>query len=288
MLTPVEAALIAFLLVVLMFGLGATLTLDHFRQVLERPKAVLVGLAAQFGGMPLVAFLLARGLDLEPAAALGLVITGASPGGTTSNMFSYYARADVALSVSTNAASKLLALLLMPLCLLLYARPITQAEIAIPYADISKMLALLLLPVALGIWLRGRHGERFARAAERIGGAVGLLVIALVVSLSLAHNAHLFATVTLGMYLASGLLGLLGMVLGDTLARASRLPRSQRRALALQTAIQNCPLALAVITTSFQGAPQAEMLKVPMLYALLVLIEVGALTLYYRFDARAA
>jgi BASS family bile acid:Na+ symporter len=202
-------------------------------------------------------------------------------------MFAYYARADVALSVSTNAASKLLGVLLMPLCLLLYARPITDQAIAIPYADIVKMLALLLVPVALGIWLRRRRGERFARSAERVASAVGLLVIALVVSLSLARNAHLLATIGPSMYAASALLGLLGMSAGELLGRATRLPQAQRRALAIQTGIQNCPLAFAVITTSFQGTQQADLLKVPMLYALLVLFEACAVTLYYRVsDAR--
>jgi BASS family bile acid:Na+ symporter len=287
MLSPIESALVALLLMVLMFGLGTTLSVERFHEIVAQPRAVLLGLGAQFGWMPLLAYLLARGLDLAPATALGLVITGACPGGTTSNMFAYYARADIALSVSTSAASKLLGVVLMPLCLLLYARSITDQAIAVPYADIVKMLLLLLLPVALGIWLQRLRGPSFARSAERVASAVGLLVIALVVSLSLARNAHLLATIQPSMYAASALLGLLGMLAGYLIARATRLPEAQRRALTLQTGIQNCPLAFAVITTSFQGTQQADMLKVPMLYALLVLFEACAVTLYYRFSAGA-
>ncbi len=287
MLSPLEGALIALLLVVLMFGLGATLTMASFEYVVARPKAVLVGLASQFGFMPLAAYLLGRGFELEPAAALGLVITGACPGGTTSNMFTYYARGDVALSVSTSAASRLAGVLLMPLCLLLYARSIAGTEVAIPYGDIVIMLALLLLPVAFGVWMRRIRGERLARSAEKVASAVGLLVIALVVTISLARNAHLFATVSPAMYATSALLGALGMLFGGVAARASGLPHAQRRTICLQTGIQNCPLAFAVITTTFQGTTQAEMLKVPMLYALLVLIEACLVTLYYRLDARS-
>jgi BASS family bile acid:Na+ symporter len=103
--------------------------------------------------------------------------------------------------------------------------------------------------------------------------------MALVVSLSLARNAHLLATIPPSMIAASALLGPLGMAVGDLFGR---LPQARRRALALQTGIQNCPLAFAVITTSFRGTQQADMLKVPMLYALVVLFEACAVTLYYR------
>ena len=167
MLTPLETALIALLLVVLMFGMGATLTVARFRAVLSHPKAFLIGTASQFGFMPLLAFVLAKALELPNEAALGLVVMGSCPGGTTSNLFAHLARADVALSISMTAASKLLGVVMMPLCLYLYARPFTSAEMPIPYGDIIKTLVVLLAPVALAMYLRTRFGERFARIAEK-------------------------------------------------------------------------------------------------------------------------
>jgi len=285
MLSPVETALIALLLVVLMFGMGATLTLERFREVVARPRAVLIGLASQFGWMPLLAYLLAKTFSLPAEAALGLVIIGTCPGGTTSNMFAYYARADVALSVSMTAASKLVAVALMPLCLFVYARPFTDATVTIPYGDVVKTLALLLLPVALGMWLRRRRGEGFAVKAEKAGSLAGLLVLVLLVVLSVVRNADLFRTITPAMYAASILLGVLGMVLGDLAARVARLGQPQRRAVSLETGIQNSPLAFAVIATSFSGALQTEMLKLPMLYALFVLLEASIVTLFWRRSA---
>jgi len=282
MLSPVETALIALLLVVLMFGMGATLTAERFREVAAQPRAVLIGLASQFGWMPLLAYLLAKTFALPSEAALGLVIMGTCPGGTTSNMFAYYSRADVALSVSMTAASKLVAVVLMPICLFLYARPFTDATVNIPYFDVIKTLAVLLLPVALGMWLRKKRGETFAKRAEKAGSLAGLLVLILLVVLSVVRNADLFRTITPGMYAASILLGVLGMVLGDLAARVAGLPRPQRQAVSFETGIQNSPLAFAVIATSFSGALQTEMLKLPMLYALFVLIEASLVTLYYR------
>lgn len=282
MLSPLETALIALLLIVLMFGMGATLTAERFREVVAQPRAVLIGLASQFGWMPLLAFLLAKTFSLPAEAALGLVIMGTCPGGTTSNMFAYYARADVALSVSMTAASKLVSVVLMPICLFLYARPFTDATVHIPYFDVVKTLAVLLLPVALGMWLRKKRGERFAQRAEKAGSLAGLSVLVLLVVLSVVRNAGLFSTVTPGMYAAAILLGVLGMVLGDLAARAAKLPRPQRQAVSFETGIQNSPLAFAIIATSFSGALQTEMLKLPMLYALFVLIEASLVTLYYR------
>jgi bile acid transporter len=282
MLSPIETALIALLLAILMFGMGATLTAARMREVIAHPRAVLIGLASQFGWMPLLAFLLAKTFSLPNEAALGLVIMGTCPGGTTSNMFAYYARADVALSVSMTAASKLVGVVLMPICLFLYATPFTSTQVTIPYVDVIKTLALLLIPVALGMALRKRYGEGFAKGAEKAGSLSGLLVLVLLVASSVVRNADKFAQVTSAMYASAILLGVLGMVLGDLAARSARLSVPQRRAVSFETGIQNSPLAFAIIATSFSGELQAEMLKLPLLYALFVLLEASLVTLYYR------
>lgn len=283
MLSPLETALIALLLAILMFGMGATLTPERFREVAAKPRAFLIGLASQFGWMPLAAFLLAKAFELPTEAALGLIIMGTCPGGTTSNMFAYYARADVALSVSMTAASKVVGVVLMPLCLLVYARPFSAENVTIPYLDIVKTLLLLLIPVALGMWLRKRRGQHFAQRAEKLGSLAGLLVLIMLVATALLRNASLFATITPAMYAASILLGVLGMVLGDLAARVAGLATAQRRAVSLETGIQNSPLAFAIIAVSFRGELQSEMLKLPMLYALFVLIEASLVTLWYRW-----
>jgi BASS family bile acid:Na+ symporter len=114
------------------------------------------------------------------------------------------------------------------------------------------------------------------------------MVLLLLVLTATVRNADLFATIAPSMYAASILLGVLGMVLGDLAARFARLPTPQRRAVSLETGIQNSPLAFAIIAVSFQGEQQAEMLKLPMLYALFVLIEASLVTLFYRARDRAS
>src|SRR5688572_10851298 len=153
MLNPLEKALIALLLVVLMFGMGTTLTPTRFREVLAHPLAFLIGTASQFIFMPLCAYGLAKLLSLPDAAALGLVIMGACPGGTASNLFTHLARADVALSVSMTAASKLIGIVMMPLCLYVLGREFTSESLSIPYNEIVTALLVLLVPVAIGMLL---------------------------------------------------------------------------------------------------------------------------------------
>jgi solute carrier family 10 (sodium/bile acid cotransporter), member 2 len=287
MLTPFESTLLALLLVSLMFGMGATLRREHFVEVVRRPRAFLIGTASQFGWMPLLAFLLAKGLDLPPLAAIGLIVMGACPGGATSNLFAHLARADVALSVSMTAASKLIGVVMMPVCLYLYARPFTSATLVIPYGEIAKTLVVLLLPVVLAMVLAQRFGPRFAARAERVGSLSGLLVLAILVGVSLVRNAGVFATISPRMYGAALALGALGMLLGDLAARLARLPRAQRRTVSFETGIQNSPLCFAILLTAFAGETQSELLKLPMLYALFILLEASVVTLYYRLsDAR--
>ncbi len=131
MLSGIEQGLLGVLLIVLMMGLGSTLTLANFREILRRPKGPLIGLASQFGWMPLVAFALATLLELPDAMAISLIVVGCTPGGTTSNLFTYYAKADVALSVSMTAISSVAALVMMPLTLTLYSADFTDASFSV-------------------------------------------------------------------------------------------------------------------------------------------------------------
>jgi bile acid transporter len=237
--------------------------------------------------MPLIAFALAKGLELPNIAALGLVVMGMCPGGATSNLFALLARADVALSIAMAAASKLLGVVLMPVCLYVYARPFTGEQLPIPYFDIVKTLVLLLVPVAIAMLLRRRFGEGFARTAEKVGSLAGLSVLLLLVAVSVFRNADVFKTLTAEMIAAAAMLGGLGMLLGSLGARACGLATAQRRTVAFETGIQNSPLCFAILVTAFPSANQLQLLKLPLLYALFVLLEAAVVTLIYRLlDAR--
>jgi bile acid transporter len=281
MLTTLQTILLAALLVVLMTGMGASLTMNDFREVLRRPRGPLVGLLSQYGWMPLIAFVLCKALGLPDDLAISLIVVGCTPGGTTSNLFTYFAGADVALSVSMTALSTIAAVVLMPLTLWIYASGYASAGLKIPYGNITTTLAVMLVPLAIGMWVRARRPGA-ARVVEQVGGVAGLGVLGLLIGTGLYNNMEVLKATTGTMYAAALGLGVLGFGFGWLGARVVGLGSAQRRAVAFETGIQNSPLALGILVASFPGEQQARMLWLPLLYALLVLISASVLTLVYR------
>lgn len=281
MLGPLEKGLLVLLLLVLMAGMGATLDWQQFRQVLRRPRALAIGVASQFGWMPLIAFALAKGLSLPVQASLGLMLVACTPGGTTSNLFTYYSRADLPLSISMTVVSTALAVVAMPLLLMVYAAPLTNAEMTVPYANIAVTMVLVLVPVAVGMWTRLRN-PILALRIERFGSVSGVLVLVLLVGASLARNGADLDEIPFIGYVAAAGLGVAGMGLGYFAARVLGLESDSCRAVSLETGIQNSPLAFAIILTSFPESAHRVMLALPLVYALLILISASGVTLWFR------
>jgi len=281
MLTGFEKTLLAVLVLVLMTGMGATLSLQNFREIAKRPKGLLVGLASQYGWMPLIAFGLAEALSLPPEFAIGLIIVGCTPGGTTSNLFTYYAKADLALSISMTAFSTVVAIIAMPAVLFIYATPFTSEDLVMPYGSIISTLLVVLVPVFIGMVIRKKN-LKAARITEKVGSLSGFAVLILLIASSVLQNKHLFATLTIQMYLAAIGLGCFGLLLGYLAALLLGLQEASRRAVSFETGIQNSPLAFAIIIASFSDALQQSILMQPMLYALFVLITSSLVAVVFR------
>ncbi len=281
MLGPLEKAALAILLLVLMAGMGASLSTEQFRAVARRPRGLLVGLASQFGWMPLIAWAMARGLDLEPTLALALIVVGCTPGGTTSNLFAYYTRADLALSVSMTAVSSVVAVVAMPAILWVYTRSLGLGDLTVPFGGIVTTLALMLVPLAAGMGLRAKDEAR-AATLERVGSLSGIGVLVLLIVSGLVRNHALLLSLPASHVVATLALGGLGMGLGWLGARGLGLDREQRRAVSFETGIQNSPLAIAVVVASFPDPVADQMLPIPLLYALLVLVTATVVTVGLR------
>jgi len=169
----------------LMMGMGSTLSPGSFRQLLKQPAPALIGLASQYGWMPLIAWGLALTLNLSPPIALGLIIMGCVSGGPISNFFTYIARGDLSLSVSMTVISTLSGFLMIPLMLSIYAASLFAAvgdgNLAIPHGKIITTLLIITVPVVLGMILRSRS-RIWARRMERGGMVAGLAIIAVIVA----------------------------------------------------------------------------------------------------------
>lgn len=295
LLYAIDKALLAFMILVIMFGMGASLTLDDFKAVGRRPQLILVGFLSQFGFMPLIALGLAVLLRLEPALAISLILLGCLPGGTTSNMFAYFARGHVALSISMTTASTALALVMTPLLLTLYTGRFTRAVAAqmaeeglfvIPTSDIIVSLLLVLIPVIGGMVLR--HFSRgWAKVAEDTAGFMGMIVIVFLMATTLGRHFRLVIGTPWPLYAASIALGLIGFLFGYGVSRLFGAYPIQQRAISLETGIQNTPVAFAIILLSFpQPHVQNDMLWLAVMYAIFIVISSSAITLWLRKKGR--
>ena len=150
-ISHLKPRLINPLLGVIMFGMGLTLKAEDFKVVFSRPKDVLVGCLAQFTVMPLLAFALTKIFRLEPALAIGVILVGCCPGGTASNVITYLAKGDLALSVGMTAVSTVLAPVLTPLLVWLLAGETVDVDVV---GMLLSILWVVILPIALGLLVK--------------------------------------------------------------------------------------------------------------------------------------
>lgn len=224
---------------VIMFGMGLTLTPPDFALVAKRPLPVLLGVVAQYAIMPLLGLAVALLLRLPPELAAGVILVGSAPGGTSSNVISYLARADTALSVAMTSVSTLLAPLLTPLLTLWLAGQYMVVDGA---AMAASIVTIVLLPVLGGLVVRlllHRLVDRLLPALPWVSVVFIALVVAAVVGNSAATVLSAGALVLAAVVLHNGL----GYALGYGVARALRVPVRSARTVSIEVGMQNSGLA---------------------------------------------
>lgn len=235
------------LLMLIMFGMGMTLTPADFHRVIKRPRVIAIGAALQFLIMPLAAFAVGHLLQLPQALLVGLVIVGCCPGGTASNVISYLARADVALSISMTFLTTLLGVLLTPALIWLYV----GESVPVPVASMLRSLVeIVLLPVAAGVALNSLAGRRLAPLAN-VFPLMSVLAIVLVIGIVVALNHARIGESGLQLALAVVLHNLAGLAGGYLLARALRVPEIAARTIAIEVGMQNSGLGVALALKYF-------------------------------------
>ncbi|WP_184080065.1 bile acid:sodium symporter family protein [Nocardiopsis mwathae] len=257
LVVPEQAARLApgitVLLGVIMFGMGLTLRAADFAIVAKRPQAVLIGIAAQFLVMPLAGYGIAVLLQLPPLLVVGMVLVGACPGGTASNVIVYLARGDVALSVAMTSVSTLLAPFLTPLLVLWLAGSSLPVDAA---ALVTSILQVVLGPVVAGLVVRAVAGPLVERVLPLLP-VVSVGGIAVVVMAIVGANAEAVLATGALLGLAVVLHNALGLALGYAAGRATGLPESARRAVSIEVGMQNSGLAVALAAAHF--APLAAL-----------------------------
>ena len=242
------AVFLPLALFIIMLGMGLGLKLDDFKRIFVEPKAVILGLIAQLIVLPVVGFLLALIFSLKPELAVGLMILAACPGGPTSNMVTYIARGNVALSITLTAISSLITVFTIPL-VVNQAMQFFMGEgvaLQLPFLKTVLQIAVItLIPVTLGMLLH-YYTPRFAANVEKWVKWISLFFLALIiVGLLLKERANVP-----GFFLQVGwvtlALNISTMILGYAIASLAKLDKFSARAITFEVGIQNGTLAIAI------------------------------------------
>ena len=279
-----EQALLAAMIFVIMLGMGASLTPKDFWFALRRPYGLAIGVVSQYGFMPFIGFVMAVTLGLPEAIALGLLIVSCMPGGTTSNIFTYFSKGNLALSVLMTVTSTVFGVVLIPLVLLVYA---SALDLEIPRENIIATLVILLVPVAIGMVLR-KFSANAGAVTEFFGSVLALFFIAFIAISWVPRNWQFLMTTEPATYFAAIMLGVFGISIGYGFAKLLRLHPRNARTVALETGIQNAPLAIAIIVLTFPGEEQQSIIAVGALYSLFIVMTSTAFTLVFRRANTAA
>jgi len=259
-------------LAVIMTSLGLSLTIADFKRVFVFPKGVAIGMTNLVLISPLLAFGIAELYSLQPELAVGLVLMGAAPGGTTANLMVHLAKGDTALSVTMTAISSLAAVITVPLYL----------GLSIEYFDagvgddvsmggvVARVFAITIIPLAIGMWLRSRNPGRAERVEPRLKKvAFGFLVI--VIAGAVVSEFDVIRDNFADLALATLSLNLAAMSISYAISRVARLSDAQSTAIALELGVHNGTLAIAVASTidSTLATPAA-------VYSLFMFLTAGA------------
>ena len=247
-LASVDMWLINPLLGLIMFGMGLTLNPQDFRIVFSRPKDVLIGCLAQFTVMPLLAWALTKAFALPPDLALGVILVGCCPGGTASNVITYLAKGDLALSVGMTAVSTLLAPLLTPLLTWLMAGTFVDVD---TIGMLQSILYVVIAPIVAGLIIQ-KLLPTFTQRVVPYLPAFSTLMIAVVVD-----SAPRLLTGGMLIILVVMLHNICGLGLGYGIGRLLGLQYSKRVAISIEVGMQNSGLASSLATLHFAAFPMA-------------------------------
>jgi BASS family bile acid:Na+ symporter len=284
MVGPLEQAILALMIFVIMLGMGASLTPRDFILALKRPYGLMIGIASQYGFMPFIGFLLALTLPVSDPIKIGILIMSCMPGGTTSNIFTYFSKGNLALSVLMTVTSTVFGVVLIPIVLVIYAGAL---DVDIPRENIIATLVLLLVPVAIGMVLR-KLNANVGAVTEFMGSMLAIFFIAFLIVSWIPRNFAFLMETGWATYAASIALGIIGITVGYLFAKALKLHPRNARTVGLETGIQNGPLAIAIIAFTFSGVEQQSVNAVPVLYSLFIVIVSTLVTLYFRRANTAA
>ncbi|KAM3110377.1 bile acid:sodium symporter family protein [Phormidesmis sp. 146-33] len=235
-------------LAIVMLGMGLTLVPDDFQRVTRYPKAVAIGLIAQLLFLPIVGFLVASIVPMQPEMAVGLMVLALCPGGPSSNMITYLAQGDVALSVTLTALSSAITVLTIPIFTNLSLQYFAgrSAAIALPIGQtMLQIFAITLVPIGLGMVIRQLFPD-LARRLEKVANRLAIAFLALIILAIVIREWSRIPGFIAQVGIAVVLLNVIAMLVGFWFGKLFNLKFAQRICIAIEVGIQNGTLAIAI------------------------------------------
>ena len=280
---------IMFMFFFVMIGMGLNLTLQEFVLVFKKPKGIIAGIILQWLLMPLLALGMAYALGFYhtfPFIYAGMVLICACPGGVTSNLMTYYAKGDLALSVSLTSISTVLALFFTPLVLTLFCTNIP--DVKVPTGLIMQtIIGLVLVPLILGMLVR-KKWQAFAEKAMPYFSALGVLALLAVIGVGIVTNAEKFADTerySLLFYITVVFLSVLGMLLALGVSKLIGIENAQSRAISIEVGLRNSTLAvtIALLIQDLMGDFHSSMFVTTAIYGITMYLTGYLMILLYRY-----
>ena len=245
--------IINLLLSLVLFTMGTTLRVDDFINVFKNPKEIAAGISAQYIIMPLIAFCLASAFSLDTALTVGIILVGTVPGGTASDVITFLAKGDVALSVSLTAVSTVISPILTPLITLLLIGNQIQFN---PVDMFISIVEIVIVPIAIGLTLNYKFPD-FCEKLKDYLPAISSIVICLIVAGVIGANKQAILTSSMIIIVVIVLQYFIAMGLGFAIGRLVGMGRKQIITVAIELAFQNSGLSTSLAKTHFPSLSQA-------------------------------
>ena len=249
----IKTSYINYLLMIIMFGMGLTLRFEDFKIVFTRPKDIIIGTIAQFTIMPLLAFLLSIIFKLPMELAIGVILVGICPGGTSSNVMTYLANGDVALSVGMTSISTILAPIITPILALIYAGKKVDINAVNMFISIIQ---IVLAPISIG-FIINIYFQKITNNIKEILPLISVIAIVSIVAAVVSANSSKLMKVGLSIIIVVILHNILGYIFGYSLGKIFRLNNSKCKAISIEVGMQNSGLATSLATIHFYTMPLA-------------------------------
>ncbi|HMP82746.1 MAG TPA: bile acid:sodium symporter family protein [Verrucomicrobiota bacterium] len=247
--------LITWGLAVIMLGMGITLSVDDFKAVLRLPKAVAAGFVAQYLIMPFLGWTIAHGLGLETSLAVGLILVSCCPGGTASNVVTFLAKANVALSVLMTMCSTFGAIVMTPLLTRWLAGTYVPVD---AWGLFLSTVKIVLAPLVIGLALH-HYAPRFVKRILPVSPLVSVLVITLICASIIGSSSERLKEAGGTLLLAVFLLHAGGFGLGYIVARLLKFEEINCRTVSIEVGMQNSGLGAALARKHFPLLPDSAL-----------------------------